>query len=437
MGNRNRQMVISQTLEAKIRDLIIKINSAIKPDGAISFYSGIFFMRSSEGVFKLDQEETQMYEAVLRTIVDQVCTNRLISRKFAGHTLQTAIFETLDISKKRREKIFEQRLDFAIENFKRTLTQASHKFVYYYPIEGLNPEGLPIRIGDIEIFVIQEEHLHEIYRLSPNDAQEGKKQSTYQLVSEIKEQGVLGKIFSRTVVEAVDKEAAEEIALQSLQKTLEIINFFGDLTPYTNGFAYLPGTADRTRIYSFLRNPVDDLTQTNTSLVGSVMPISFEVIKQADQMNEIGFQKLMDIISKPINDLQNKIITAIRWAGKGIVHERLGRNEDAFLHFAIALESLILLDQKTELNYRLSIRLAHLLGKSGEYRPGIAKQIRELYEIRSQIVHSGNFDIADVDLASIRFITRSTIVHLIRNEPFASMKTSDELVKWFDQQIFG
>jgi hypothetical protein len=61
-----------------------------------------------------------------------------------------------------------------------------------------------------------------------------------------------------------------------------------------------------------------------------------------------------------------------------------------FLLLIFSLESLYLPKRETELGFRLSIRLANLLSK---YRFGksedIYKQIREIYKVRSELVHNG------------------------------------------------
>ena len=48
-------------------------------------------------------------------------------------------------------------------------------------------------------------------------------------------------------------------------------------------------------------------------------------------------------------------------------------------------------NEKDELQYRLALRVAHLLGDDAEARKTIVDQVKDLYKIRSQIVHSGKF----------------------------------------------
>jgi hypothetical protein len=52
-----------------------------------------------------------------------------------------------------------------------------------------------------------------------------------------------------------------------------------------------------------------------------------------------------------------------------------------------ALEALLLNDSKSELTYRLSMRVAYLLGTNDETRKRLFRDVKEFYDLRSTIVH--------------------------------------------------
>jgi hypothetical protein len=68
---------------------------------------------------------------------------------------------------------------------------------------------------------------------------------------------------------------------------------------------------------------------------------------------------------------------------------------DGILDLVIALESLLLpYDEdarKGDLGYRFRLHGAHYLSKTKSERPGIAKQLTELYALRSRLVHGGKY----------------------------------------------
>ena len=57
------------------------------------------------------------------------------------------------------------------------------------------------------------------------------------------------------------------------------------------------------------------------------------------------------------------------------------------LNALTALEALLLHGSKTELTYRLSLRVAHLLGSDAASRKTLFNDIKEFYDLRSTIVH--------------------------------------------------
>lgn len=68
---------------------------------------------------------------------------------------------------------------------------------------------------------------------------------------------------------------------------------------------------------------------------------------------------------------------------------------DAVLDFTIALEALLLPydlnARRGDLGYRFRIHGAHYLAERPEHRHAIAKQLRDIYELRSRLVHGGGY----------------------------------------------
>lgn len=73
----------------------------------------------------------------------------------------------------------------------------------------------------------------------------------------------------------------------------------------------------------------------------------------------------------------------------GITRTRL---DDALIDFSIGLESLLTADDRLELRYRFSLRGAEILGEQGKDKRHAFKDFRNLYDLRSSIVHGGNVD---------------------------------------------
>lgn len=119
-----------------------------------------------------------------------------------------------------------------------------------------------------------------------------------------------------------------------------------------------------------------------------------------------GFERLSNILAdRNLTEYEKRIRRAIRWMGEARLTANL---EDAFVKNSIALESLLLgpggqlSDPRASIGSitsQLAERAAFLLGRNGEEREKIVKDIRRLYSLRSKIVHrAGNVNEADLTL---------------------------------------
>jgi hypothetical protein len=74
--------------------------------------------------------------------------------------------------------------------------------------------------------------------------------------------------------------------------------------------------------------------------------------------------------------------------------ELFGRNEgldNEVLNLFTALEGLLTNDSTSELTYRLSMRVASLLGEDDESRKRVFNEMKSFYDLRSKIVHGSGF----------------------------------------------
>lgn len=147
------------------------------------------------------------------------------------------------------------------------------------------------------------------------------------------------------------------------------------------GRLYLPGEAHPTSGFSMMlqlesgalkrRQGISQNSPrlgTSSYLAG---PFSnFSMSKEAIvALKPYGWERASQILAKEKRtEMEDRILAAMRWAGRATVTEMRDKDkkgtflvaEQAFLLYAIALESL-LLKKDTELSYRLSLRGAHLL----------------------------------------------------------------------------
>jgi hypothetical protein len=395
----------------------------------------LFFSVKDEGTIALRGEDANSYQDGLKSLIMAV-DSELISTKAVENLYQQTILNVLDIYENRRDKSFDQRLKIALENLEKSLSAPSTTFGIYFPIGGLSEDGLPIQIGKVSFCTFDNDHLEnfkEIVRKYEGDDPNESVRREY-LIGEIQKSEIVGKPVGLVEVKSIDTEAGKAQALKELSLTLDIINFYSDLIPYQKGYLYLPGERERVTINIPVFSQDNKFVHAfGWEAAGPLMPVSLRLLFETDKKHGLGFLKVLEMLRRKRNDLENRLIAAMQWAGRATAEIR---KEEAFLLYAISLESLILLDnEREELSYRLRTRIAHLLGIDTGGRLEISKKVGELYSTRSKIVHRGWFQVTDADLGLMRFYAKMSVLRILVEEPFNYMKNSSELVRWFNYQI--
>jgi hypothetical protein len=223
------------------------------------------------------------------------------------------------------------------------------------------------------------------------------------------------------------------LALRTLRSTLDCINFYAD-RGQRDMWVYLFGEASKVKepfaVFRLSPEGTPDSYRTGGRWAGPTRSLPL------NQLGTLrGFKRISGMLAnRQLSPAEERLLTAIQWAGRAQVDPR---PEEAFLLYAIALESL-LLGSKTsgELGYRLSLRCAHLIA-SPERRQALKHQLGKLYGLRSKIVHSGKTLVADADLTLLRGYCRNAIFRVLNDPGFHQLKSEEELDDWFEQQALG
>ena len=326
-----------------------------------------------------------------------------------------------------------ERLAEEVQALKAGLFEKPRNWEVQRVVEGLAPSGLPFSVGQVEFEFLDEPKLSALKMKTAARIRElkprGDVESTVAVAATDLDK-LRGMAIATLSVNAVDAEAAIQAAKDQLQITIDAINLFSPREPM-GGWAFLPGDT----------MPQDELVMAFCE-GHSLMPSFRRAGPQRKiPLNQIakrpGFARVSEMLAKEApNDLADKILASVRWAGRAQVE---ARREEAFLLYAIALESLVLQKEiKTELSYRLAIRCAQIGGGPAlEDKKLVVDQIQSLYDLRSRIVHSGNFTVNEEELELMSRYAVSTLLILIQQEPFRSMTTVQQLENWFEAQLLS
>lgn len=394
--------------------------------------SDLFFSHADEGTLSLSGEEARQYRDCLRALLQAVSSSEQISPRAVEGVFQNAIFETLDI-RKRRTPEFKARLNQALQELRQRLTAPAQTFLVYHRVNGLAPEGLPSKVGKVEFAVFGDQQL-DMFRdaVAKHAVDEEQRELRRQLLEELsQEKDLVGHVVGAVEVAAVEGRAAESLATRELRLTIDVVNFY-------SGYAHLslPGDADAAQVVIpklVVEGSQRSSISVNHTRRGRLGELSLPKLWELDSQRNLGFSRVANLLGGQRNDLEEKIIASIQWAGRATAEIR---KEESFLLYAIALESIVLSDNAPiELTYRLRVRVAHLLGDDVESRRDLFTKLGDLYKIRSMIVHSGRYQVTDADLSLLRGITKAALIRICTGSEFLSMSSPKELAEWFQDRI--
>jgi hypothetical protein len=409
---------------AAAADFIRSIHANLGAD-VPSALEGLWFSRHQDGTLFLSAEEVEAYRELVDDLNEHFNRNQDLSRRSVELLLQDAIFQALDIPGRGKDP-FPSRVEPAVAVLKAALSAKPVAYRGFIPVEGFNPTDLPVTFGHHRFVTFGKSHRRHLSG-GPGTARKANRQA----LAKQAEKGTLWKSPCAIVtVTARDSDSALARARLATQAAIEALNFFADLVPYNYSWLRLLGdVAPGLESAAIISD--ESLSLPNHS-VGPLGPFRLDELRRGKWLTKTF--RLLSALSRNQrpNTVGEILLASFRWAGRATVELR---REQSFLLFAIALESAVLpLKTNQELNFRLAVRTARLLGKTAAEREGMQKSVRDLYGLRSEIVHSGSYEVTDEDLGQLRTLTKRVLIHLLqrKNAWQEKPKTLDE---WFDKLV--
>ncbi len=136
------------------------------------------------------------------------------------------------------------------------------------------------------------------------------------------------------------------------------------------------------------------------------------------------------------NKHQERVLSSIQWDGRASTESRA---EEAFI-FRAASPSKHLSwagNKSSEITNRLAWSVVHLLGDWLISREVGEKHVMTAYDVRSQIVHSGLYEVAKEDISLLRGILIRCFARVLSDDRFKDMKARDDLDTWFKARLRG
>lgn len=228
-----------------------------------------------------------------------------------------------------------------------------------------------------------------------------------------------------------EKEKSYDKALYEIENAINLLRCYIPLI-FSSGLRVkigIGGSIIKTTRVSFLSIKADGSGFSGKGLVlGPLEQYKLDPILLKHLRDNCNLDQFGEILSKDKSsrtELENRIVTAIRWIGSGI-------NEDVdcdrFLKYAIALECLLLMREEDGKGSPIAERCAFLLSNDPQDRTNIDKVVKKLYGKRSDIAHEGETEIEKDQLASMQRIVLSCLF-AICSKSF-EWKSMQDLVNW-------
>jgi hypothetical protein len=366
----------------------------------------------------------------------------------------------------------QQRINGAIDKLKLALRATPSTYFVYLPVVGLAPECLPVGFGRLR-FLPNDPYLVEIKQavtdfvtsMKPREGMDPEVAAANRLAHAKGFTDKIDAIYSNSTIAELEVQAGDEVhardkGLRECRRTLDAINFFSDIfeTEGTKACVSLLGEGqqavqlvreeDRERRLLMFREQGDaDKAfmdyHGRRIVVFHTMPYARVPLRglelpglDSPRAQQSGYARLSELlVNVGRNGLDDRVLAAIQWAGRGTVDSR---PEEAFLLYAIALESLVLGKQnQPELAFRFRTMTAHLLRETLPDRRQLVKRLTDLYGIRSKIVHTGSFQVTANDVREIRRYTKEACRTVLTDERFAGMRSEQEFDGWLFDQLLG
>jgi hypothetical protein len=373
----------------------------------------------------LDVEQARAYSALVDHLMTSHVRNEDLSQRSVESFLQDAIFAALDLPSRSRKK-FETRLTAALQVLLNRLKAPSHRFECWVPIDGVTIDTRSAQFAGIRFVTFGKSQLRQIASRASAAA---RRQAAWKFITAKLQEHIRLKPCAVVEIDAKDSEAAQALAVRRSRQILDILNVFVDLVPYNDGWFYLPGETTRTKQIVPTQRQDGTLT-ANATTPPPRADVSWKSLWSVKRLVS-PLRTLSNLATKKAYGAQ-LLFSGAQWVGRATVDRR---REQSFLLYGIALETMVLpTTEGQSVAQKLRLRVAHVLGRTVDARKQIAKEVSRLYGIRSKVVHSGSYEVNDIDLARLRFIVKGVLFALLRNRKLHSM-SREQIAEWFDRKL--
>jgi len=227
--------------------------------------------------------------------------------------------------------------------------------------------------------------------------------------------------FAIVVAEAPDNKRALELAFLKAETCLNVLRLY-----YSDASFVVRDEFKKSINRELVHFDLDERTYGESlSAVNLVANIPTTIDQNAIDKIRAGLEVINDLLGKrgdELTPLQKDLLTALLWFGTAVKEDQRTMK---FLQSITALEALLIPDGgtgKQEIIAKRFASIAYAPGSDSEKREAYL-DMRNLYEIRNSIIHSGEGYVYEDDLAKVMYWVQATIQIILHHaRKFATLK---------------
>jgi hypothetical protein len=346
-----------------------------------------------------DRVSFQQFEKFVNNLHKDNSIKQLVSREFVDKVVFDWIIKTYKIKQTESSfsEIFIEKINLAIKEYK-----------IYYPIYYLEI-GKAFHIGDVTFdFFTKEQFDNFANNFSSTNSE--KRENPYEVLRDKYQ----GKVFCSCIVKS-ERNRAKEIALEKCSIAVDILKICSDTIDFP--FAKLSFDID-SRTRENIKNEViiqetSDKNNFNTDIYR--LPAQHEINDKDWELilkRNLGiFQQFLSKLETNHTELENLILNAIKRFGNALSNSNLHQR---IVELFTILESLLLKNQDLPIIDSVTKYCSKLVFKNPKDRKELIRLFKEMYTIRSAIIHHGiNKEFEMDNLRKLQLIIKLLIIKLI------------------------
>ena len=315
-----------------LKKLLDNISGFQIPDKRV--VKSYFCFQKEEGFILLDRRKLEDYQNVRNRVIKKFSQEKNLSESAVDSALKTAIFEYLDIPR-RRDSNPDIRLDNALEKLWSFLNHQPEEYECYIAVGGLDAASLPSGFGNIRFVVFNAYQLRKIKK--PFRSNRSYDHSDHLEVIETSLKPLLNHPVAVVKVSARDDKAARTLGERKVRSAIECLNFFLDIMPnyYTYAELFLPTESKSNSIKGFTVATGDGSVRVFDSFMhaGGVPAGKFSIAKlrqSEEQTIRLAVKRIELLLKESGNEVGELMLRAVRWAGRATAEDM---PEESFLLF--------------------------------------------------------------------------------------------------------